>query len=234
MISYRPNERPTLIGLADANLTNAGWLSCQINETDLFQLLCYWTVKARKLCRKLSLLNNKFVASTLPDRNSDIASPSLCFVKAKMKIAVIGGYRYALFGKSHYSTVELFDLENETWSSMPDLNVARNEHSSCYHGGYIYVLGGKTNDVWSTNSIERFHFDHAPRPSAWEQFTPTVSQLLTTTYPALFSLNDTELIFFGGYEEKSAVTKITTGNKSSNGCKCFSEHSLSSPFSLRG
>ena len=36
IISYRHNQEPILYDLADKELTNTGWLSCQTNEDELF------------------------------------------------------------------------------------------------------------------------------------------------------------------------------------------------------
>ena len=88
----------------------------------------------------MTLINNKFVASDLPPRVNSFYDPCLCFVKAYGAIAVMGG------GLSMYGVknVELYHLQDERWSTLPDLNVGRAEASSCLHDGYIYIFGGET------------------------------------------------------------------------------------------
>ena len=67
-------------------------------------------------------------------------------------ILISGGYN-----QDHpaLSDVERYDSLNDRWESLPDLNQARNFHSSCTLGKTLYVMGGNDNTRHLTNSIEK-------------------------------------------------------------------------------
>ena len=70
----------------------------------------------------------------------------------------MGGHKWASKDGIQRS-VELYRLQSRTWSSLPDLQVARVLASSCCHGGYVYIFGGGTaNDV--TNKIEKLSLSY--------------------------------------------------------------------------
>ena len=52
------------------------------------------------------------------------------------------------------STVERYDPSTDTWEPLPDLNEARDSHSSCVLGNTLYVFGGY-NDDDDLDSIEK-------------------------------------------------------------------------------
>ena len=76
----------------------------------------------------------------MPKRKNDHENPTLCFVQVKKAIVVMGGTK----DKSWYSTVELYHIKQRRWSSLPDLQFARSEASSCCVGDNIYIFGGIT------------------------------------------------------------------------------------------
>ena len=52
------------------------------------------------------------------------------------------------------SSVEVYSVKNDTWTTAPSLNQARIEHSSCCLKDYVYVSCGR-NGYDPLNSIER-------------------------------------------------------------------------------
>ena len=68
-------------------------------------------------------------------------------------------------GGSLSSVVERFNLKSRIWTTLTELQVARNEASSCNHGDYLYIFGGLigTDDNFDeirTDSIERLNLSH--------------------------------------------------------------------------
>ena len=124
--------------------------------------------------------------------------------------------------------MELYRLQTRRWSSLPNLNIARQSASSCCHGGYIYTFGGRTtgNDV--TNSIERLSISHLQASfkgplsgSAWELIEPPESQLQKRADAVMVSCNETEIMILGGvnlrHHKLCDVTILSTANEFPNG-----------------
>ena len=53
------------------------------------------------------------------------------------------------------STVERYDSSIDTWEPLPDLNEARESHTSCILGNTLYVFGGYNYDSGDLYSIEK-------------------------------------------------------------------------------
>ena len=74
-------------------------------------------------------------------------------------IFVIGGND----AKSFYTACEKCDIQNDTWSRIADLNVARDSAASCiFNNKYIYVFSGRTkfDKKEITDTIEMYDIDH--------------------------------------------------------------------------
>ena len=69
----------------------------------------------------------------------------------------MGGFIYS--SRKNVKTVELYHLEEKKWSSLPELQLARDGASSCCHGGYIYIFGG-FDGRRCINKIERLHLSY--------------------------------------------------------------------------
>ena len=52
---------------------------------------------------------------------------------------------------------ELYSTDRDEWFDGPDLNEARESHSSCSHGSHVYVFGGLGPDCKPLDSIEYFN-----------------------------------------------------------------------------
>ena len=105
------------------------------------------------------------------------------------------------------STVELYDIQSDSWSELPGLQQARRNASSCYHKGYIYVFGGvgkyneptKETEPESFNSIERLSKTCLRGHAAnWELILPDTSSLVPRHSLAMISLNTDEYLILGG------------------------------------
>jgi N-acetylneuraminic acid mutarotase len=73
-------------------------------------------------------------------------------------IYVIGGND----AKSFYTACEKYDIQNDTWSRIADLNVARDSAASCIiNNKYIYVFSGRTKFEKKeiTDTIEMYDID---------------------------------------------------------------------------
>ena len=56
---------------------------------------------------------------------------------------------------TYYKSVELYNLEENSWSSLPQLTVPRSEAGCCQHAGYVYLFGGLTTNRHYLKSFER-------------------------------------------------------------------------------
>ena len=83
----------------------------------------------------LTLSAGKFMATDLSPRNHDVMYPTICYAKDVKSVAVISGRRSKV--------VEGYDLQNDLWTVLPELNRAREDASSCYFKDILYVFGGK-------------------------------------------------------------------------------------------
>ena len=48
----------------------------------------------------------------------------------------------------------LFNLETSTWTKLPDRKTGVKQHSSCYIGSDLYLVGGMNKDDELVNNIE--------------------------------------------------------------------------------
>ena len=65
-------------------------------------------------------------------------------------IAALGDrYVYAIGGENNsklISSAERFDIANNQWDTLPDLNEGRMGAAACVHDGCVYVFGGLTQE----------------------------------------------------------------------------------------
>ena len=63
-------------------------------------------------------------------------------------IFAIGGHRPKTFNQNQFSSVDLYNIETDTWQVAPPLNRARSSHSSCsIEETWIYTFCGFAKDV---------------------------------------------------------------------------------------
>jgi len=56
------------------------------------------------------------------------------------------------------ASIDIYSLDTKQWltdKSLPQLNYARQSHSSCGLGGYVYVFGGDIGSIQLVAGLER-------------------------------------------------------------------------------
>lgn len=94
----------------------------------------------------------------------------------------------------------LLDTVTETWSTEPNLNVARYAHSSCANGRFSFVFGGMGPNA--LNSIERIsHQTQENGQRAWRTY---VIDQITPRRDAFFACTDHQnILVLGGYSNET-------------------------------
>ena len=52
-----------------------------------------------------------------------------------------------MYGYEYYAQVEKYEIDTNEWTTAPNLNQERANHSSCALGGSIYVFCGSTTSA---------------------------------------------------------------------------------------
>ena len=92
----------------------------------------------------------------------------------------------------------------DRWEILPELNVARYNHSSCTLGKTLYVLGGLDHDNEYVDSIEKLTNIDEPelsKFSRWQLFQPNSFFYKPRIWPVFCALNKREMIILGGKEK---------------------------------
>lgn len=116
-------------------------------------------------------------------------------------------YFYLIGGQAgtKLKSVLRFDLKFNQWQEMSQLKFARQGHSSCYLGDYIYVCCGE-GESGLLNSVERLRIlqDHPSNQAS--QIWQLVPQ---QNFPSNFHprqwlltspINDSEILIMGGHD----------------------------------
>ena len=107
--------------------------------------------------------------------------------------------------------VERYDSIRDRWESLPELNYARMNHSSCTLGNTLYVIGGWDAyfDYGARNSIEKLSnidvdiiYDSDTSEfngfyNHWQLIKP-INSFRPRTCPAFCAWNKHEIIILGG------------------------------------
>jgi len=98
--------------------------------------------------------------------------------------------------------VHALDLKNNTWQQIGDLNMARDNHSSCSVGEMIFVVCGD-QDLAKLNSIEMLDYGYN-KESTWqlikiEGLTPRISPLVS-------ALTDVSILIMGGFDGREHLS----------------------------
>ncbi len=113
------------------------------------------------------------------------------------KIYVMGGMR--VVGSAYYyegfSTVEVYDTKNDTWTSLADMPTKRWGHTATAFNGKIYVFGGRSNmSVYSSIEI------YDPLTNTWT----TTLNIPTKRYCLTSCLLDSNIYVIGGWADSGA------------------------------
>lgn len=80
------------------------------------------------------------------------------------KLIVAGGYIFPF----DTATVQIFDFATRTWSRGPDLPVVNDHSAAVSLGGYMYVIGGRPNDLTQGMAFQEV-FRWKPGMRAWQR-----------------------------------------------------------------
>ena len=70
---------------------------------------------------------------------------ALCLVPKEFILSIGGEVGYN--GRA-VDTVECYDIKNDSWRYISDLNYARKKASSCLHSKNIYIFCGEGNSLY--------------------------------------------------------------------------------------
>jgi len=124
---------------------------------------------------------------------------SMVSIEDKLWIYAIGGENNNGISKS----CEVYDAKENCWKKEPCLIEPRCGHSSCFINDKIYVVGG-WNEKY-LDSIEKFDLFE----KEWEivKLSKKNNCLKPLQSAGLISLNDHEILIFGGYKEGEELSK---------------------------
>lgn len=112
-------------------------------------------------------------------------------------IFVIGGND----AKSFYTACEKYDIQNDTWSRIADLNVARDSAASCiFNNKYIYVFSGRTkfDKKEITDTIEMYDIDH----NLWRMVSLNSKSSWNACDLAMcMPIDNKTIMIFGGFDK---------------------------------
>jgi N-acetylneuraminic acid mutarotase len=112
-------------------------------------------------------------------------------------IYVIGGND----AKSFYTACEKYDIQNDTWSRIADLNVARDSAASCiFNNKYIYVFSGRTkfDKKEITDTIEMYDIDM----NMWRLVNLNPKSTWTACDLAMsMQIDSKTILIFGGFDK---------------------------------
>ena len=115
------------------------------------------------------------------------------------KIYVVGGGFKKPEGNFQFlKTVEIYDPENDSWVTGPDMNQPHDYPASCLHEGAIYILGGHHPEacLGGPRTDPGFDFCECWRPgeTSWTQLAP----LPTPRFAAAAVSRGNEILTCGG------------------------------------
>lgn len=112
-------------------------------------------------------------------------------------IFVIGGND----AKSFYTACEKYDIQNDTWSRIADLNVARDSAASCiFNNKYIYVFSGRTkfDKKEITDTIEMYDIDY----NMWRMVSlNSKSTWVACDLAMCMPIDNKTILIFGGFDK---------------------------------
>ncbi|CDW89427.1 kelch motif family protein [Stylonychia lemnae] len=128
-------------------------------------------------------------------------------------IFVIGGMTSNSMGNQFkmLSSCEFYRVQQNEWSIMPNLKVARDTCAAClFDSQWVYVFGGRVQfeKRQLTNVIERAFFSRID-VSQWEEITLQGRQRIMPEFNVgmCHQVNDTELVIFGGKDTYNKQTR---------------------------
>lgn len=97
----------------------------------------------------------------------------------------------------------MYDIQNDTWSRIADLNVARDSAASCIiNSKYIYVFSGRTKFEKKeiTDTIEMYDIDL----NHWKMVNLNPKSIWTACDLAMcMPIDNKTILLFGGFDKTS-------------------------------
>ena len=94
------------------------------------------------------------------------------------------------------SKVTRLNIQTLEKKELPELNQARCHHASLILNGHLYVLGGRTNAIHHSGSIECLSIS---RQSNWHILLEGSQLVQRATNASVVAISATKLMVFGGY-----------------------------------
>lgn len=115
--------------------------------------------------------------------------------------ALVGGHNQEVL-----ASVEIYQIENNTWIGLPSLNVPRFNCSACLlNKQFLYVIGGLTVNEESVTLIERFNM--MKENAKWSVVALYASEFTGSIEAGAFQKSPTEIVICGGYAGKGYTSE---------------------------
>ena len=117
-------------------------------------------------------------------------------------------------GTKPIKSSHVFDLEENTFHDIADLNIKRYLHSSTTMGKHVYVFCGKESSSTHIKTIESYDISQPSSSANWTQIILSKEMLTPRELPILGVLSDSEILIAGGrgvaHNLPSLSEKVTT------------------------
>ena len=147
---------------------------------------------------------------TKPDDLKVVKKASMLFARCAHTMISDGKYIYAVGGED-MDSVERYDIDNDVWELLPNMNSKRMYPILYIHNGYLYSFFGKNKNGQYPCTIERLNISANSKVEkpAWEMITFSNEKNLDLKYYgcALHEINGL-LYFFGGKCNEETTDRI--------------------------
>lgn len=97
------------------------------------------------------------------------------------------------------SKTECYDVGQDKWTCLPELNVGRKAHASCsFNRKLIFVFGGRDDRNTTINVIERLDFNETTQGWHAILIQQQAVQPPASSFPAVYQVNQREICIVGG------------------------------------
>lgn len=127
-------------------------------------------------------------------------------------IYIIGGNDAKIF----YKTCEKYDIENDQWTKIANLNIGRDSAACCmFHDKYIYAFSGRVKFERKeiTNTIERY----STLGDVWEMVELANKSVWTPCDLGMaYQIDDSSLVIFGGFDKDTRTQETFIFHEQTN------------------
>ena len=105
---------------------------------------------------------------------------------------------------------ELYSVERDEWSELPDLSEPRYQHSSCsFEQRYVFLFGGCTTGTDTSDLLERLDLLHKWQPwSTLPLALPSYPDTKAFKSPAVTEISGTEIAIFRGSTSSVLILNV--------------------------